>query len=361
VPTDFPDELFLALLDRYLAGESTPSEAQIVRDWLALDAQNRVTLEQLERVRSVVRNRPPTRSADDAWNRAARELEVHRTADESRATALRREGVSETRPRVQPLARTRSMFGRRRYATWVAAATVLIIASAVAYRVNSRTEPVVAAGEEARNYVTSPGQRATIQLADGTQITIGPSSRLRVEGDFGITSRDVSLAGEAYFKVHHDDARPFRVHTSHGVAEDLGTEFIVSAFEGSTSDQVVVSSGKVSLGGTTLSRGQLGRIDQSGKVKVISDVDLELHFGWVDGRVSFRDSRLDQALVRLSRWYDVDFQLADTALGAMKLTASFKEESLSEVLESLDLTLGLRHRTSGRSVIFYSPSQDGSD
>ena len=360
MPTDLPDDLFLALLDRYLAGESTPAEAQIVRDWLALDAENRVMLDQLERVRSVVRNRPPIRSADDAWNRAVRELELDKATDQSGAAAVQRERVSEI-ARVQPLARTRSMVGRRRSATWAAAATFLIVASALAYRVSSRPQPIVAAGEEDRNYVTSRGQRATIQLADGTQITIGPSSQLRVEGDFGKTSRDVALTGEAYFKVHHDDARPFRVHTSHGIAEDLGTEFIVSAFEGATSDQVVVSSGKVALGGATLSRGQLGRIDQSGKVKVVSGVDLDLHFGWIDGRVSFRDSRLDQALARLSRWYDVDFQLADSALGAMTLTASFKEESLSEVLESLNLTLGLRHRTSGRTVIFYSPGPDGSD
>lgn len=347
---DTPDDVLLALLDRYLAGESNQEEAHQVREWLARDPENRRILEELEQFRSVIRSRPPLKSAEESWKRAAAELRIgEKTGTERKYVRTSGEHPSLT-PRLLrvPSATKRSTTG------WAAAAALLIAASGVLYVANLRPKPKAATAIESRRYVTSRGQRATIQLSDGSQLTIGPSSVVDVAADFGATSRNVTLTGEAYFKVRHDAARPFRVHTANGIAEDLGTEFVVSAFSGSGVTQVVVSSGKVALGADTLKRGQLGRMDQRGAVAVSSGVDLDLYFGWIEGRLTFRDARFDQAVSRLTRWYDVDFVLDDPSLGKLPLTASFKDESLSQVLEVLDLTLGVRHRMSGRRVIFYS-------
>lgn len=340
-----PDDVFLALLDRYLAGESNQEEAHQVREWLARDPENRRILEELEQFRSVIHSRPPVKSAEESWKR-------FKAITEGKEGGRVRSGEyavpSPRRMRV-PSSTTRST------TAWAAAAAALLItASGVLYYANLQPKPKETAAAESRRYVTSRGQRATIQLSDGSQLTIGPSSVVDLAADFGAISRDVTLSGEAYFKVKHDSARPFRVHTANGVAEDLGTEFVVSAFSGSGVTQVVVSSGKVALGSKTLTRGELGRIDRRGAVAISSGVDLDLYFGWIDGRLTFRDARLDQAISRLTRWYDIEFVLEDPALGKLPLTVSFKDESLSQVLEVLDLTLGLRHRMSGRRVIFYS-------
>lgn len=214
---------------------------------------------------------------------------------------------------------------------------------------------------EAREYTTARGQRANVELADGSRLTIGPASTVRLGADFGEKSRDVTLVGEAHFRVGHDVTRPFRVHTSTGIAEDLGTEFVVNAYPEMHATEVVVASGKVALSslsaprgsGTALSRGQLGRIDTSGFVTVASGVDLDMYVGWTDGRISFRDMPLRDALPRLSRWYDIELRLSDDRLAALPLSASFKDEPLTQVLQILDITLGVRHEQRGRTVTFY--------
>src|SRR5690242_2085327 len=68
------DAEFLALLDRYLAGESSAVEAEQVRQWLAADSGNQAILNDVDRIRGVARNRPPATRVDAAWARAVSEL-----------------------------------------------------------------------------------------------------------------------------------------------------------------------------------------------------------------------------------------------------------------------------------------------
>jgi ferric-dicitrate binding protein FerR (iron transport regulator) len=97
----------------------------------------------------------------------------------------------------------------------------------------------------------------------------------------------------------------------------------------------------------------MGVADKTGLVTVASNVDLDLYFGWTQGRLSFRDTPVVEAFPSLGRWYDLDFKIAEATLGTLPLTASFHGESLGQVLSVLDLALGLRHEMHGRTVTFY--------
>ena len=82
--------------------------------------------------------------------------------------------------------------------------------------------------EIAYNTINVPrGGDFRLVLSDGTQVAINAESKLRYPIRFDSISRNVYVSGEAYFKVAHDASRPFRVHTSKGVIELLGTEFNV--------------------------------------------------------------------------------------------------------------------------------------
>jgi transmembrane sensor len=334
----------LALLDRYLAGECSSSEAERVREWLAADSANQIVLGELERFRSVARNRPPATSSDAAWRRAVETLGLVET-DRSVAIPLRSD-----RPLVhqEPMKRN-----ARRWAAPAILSGFAIAASALVIFTSSRTAPK-SPESKAREFVTARGQRASIQLADGSELTLGPASTVNVAADFGVTSRELTLVGEAHFDVHHDAAKPFRVHTRNGTAEDLGTEFVIDAYPQSNSTQVVVASGKVALAGTALTRGQMGKLDRSGLVSVTSNVDLDSYFSWTEGRLIFRDTPMNQAIERLGRWYDLDMTIADSKVATLPLTASFKDESIAQMLKVIDLTLGLRHEIHGRNVVFHT-------
>ncbi len=99
----------------------------------------------------------------------------------------------------------------------------------------------------AREVVTARGQRATVELRDGSQVTLGADSRLTIPADFGGTTRTVTLDGEAYFVVTPDARRPFDVRSGFAVTRVLGTRFGVLGRSDRDAVEVIVASGKVAL------------------------------------------------------------------------------------------------------------------
>jgi ferric-dicitrate binding protein FerR (iron transport regulator) len=345
---DFWDAAFMALLDRYVAGEATAAEAEQVREWLAQDPTHRAVLADVERVRDLARNRPPSTRTDAAWAKAVRELGLDSTTPVT-PIAARRAPVHVQVPHV-------GVNAKRNWAWTAIAASLAIAASAIVIVTTSRSTPSTESQAQAKEFTTSRGQRMIVQLADGSELTIAPSSTVRVAADFGLNSRDLTLIGEAQFKVQHDATKPFRVRTPNGVVEDLGTEFNIDTYPETRGTQVVVASGKVALNGTALTRGQLGQLDKNGLVTVASNVDITRYFAWTRGHLSFHDTPTRDAFTRLSRWYDLDFTLADKNLESVPLTASFATESSAQVIKVLELTLRLRHEVHGRTLTFYPAS-----
>ena len=212
-------------------------------------------------------------------------------------------------------------------------------------------------------HTTSTGQRAEVLLADGTRALLSVESHLRVPADYGGGARDVYLDGEAFFDVRHDEHKPFRVHVEGGIAEDLGTEFVVRAYRGDTSVTVVVASGEVALRAdaanarkdvVSLTPRQLGRLHSDGRLSMADGVDVEAFLAWTRGRVAFKDQPFARVARELERWYDVKIDIADSALADAPLIASFDNQPLDEVLRILSRSLDARYTREGK-VVRFSP------
>ena len=171
--------------------------------------------------------------------------------------------------------------------------------------------------------------------------------------------------------VTHDSLRPFRVTTPLGVAEDIGTEFVVTTYPEAHGLRVVVASGMVALrqpprapGRTlpadsfplvTLAQGDLARLDSAGTATV-SRVDPAAYVAWTRGALVFDGATLHDVLPQLARWYDLDFRLADSSLARRRLTTTFRDQSVSQVLDLMALSLDLRVQRDGRTVTLYPSS-----
>lgn len=97
--------------------------------------------------------------------------------------------------------------------------------------------------------VSAPlGQRVDFTLPDGTLVKLNSGATLSYPMQFSKDHRDVSLEGEAYFKVSHNADRPFEVSTFATTVEVLGTEFNIAAdkSQGDFSLALVQGSVKVS-------------------------------------------------------------------------------------------------------------------
>jgi ferric-dicitrate binding protein FerR (iron transport regulator) len=92
----------------------------------------------------------------------------------------------------------------------------------------------------------------------------------------------------------------------------------------------------------------------SGDATVQVNVDLSRYLAWTEGRLVYDETPLRDALTELGRWYDMDFVLADSTLGARHLTATLAGEAISETLTLLSSTLGVDYERHGRTVTFRS-------
>jgi ferric-dicitrate binding protein FerR (iron transport regulator) len=249
-----------------------------------------------------------------------------------------------------------------------AIAATLVIAVGLSFVVRHSTPTPASVVPAAREVATKRGQQATLDLADGSRVVLAAGSRLRIPGDFNVsgpngTRRELYLEGKAYFAVEHDSTRPFIVRTATAITEDLGTEFVVSAYPESRVTQVVVVSGLVELRRpdtagmparplppTQLQPGDVGRLDSTGAATVAHNVALAPYVSWTRGVLAFDAVPVREALAELSRWYDVDFELRGNAIDSLRITGEFREEPVKVAMQRLALMLRVRATQNGRTV-----------
>ena len=93
-------------------------------------------------------------------------------------------------------------------------------------------------------YATQIGEQRSILLADGSTLELNSRSRVRVR--YTKQRRDVDLIeGQALFRVAHNTARPFVVHSGRTQVLAIGTQFDVYQKQAST--VVTVVDGKVEV------------------------------------------------------------------------------------------------------------------
>jgi transmembrane sensor len=323
---------------RLIEGECSPDEAAAIQAWVAADARRGELLDELRAVWRL------TGSGTRQWDVATARRRLLRAYNSPRTD------VEVSRP-ATPTPRQ----AWRSTVTWTRRFAVASCVAAIAAIVAARVQR---AESTSREYVTAPGQRATVSLVDGTRVLLSVDSKLRVLRGYGVGERAVELEGEGYFVVRHDEQAPFIVRTARGTARDLGTEFSVRAYPQESYLQVVVAAGSVALTSAaadpatalTLRPRDRAVIDARGRATVVSGVPLEHYVSWTRGRLVFDDDSVAAVVAQLERWYDLDVAVADASLGAERITISFETESAEEALSALAKVLNVRMTRNGRSV-----------
>lgn len=340
------------LFDRYLAGAVTSGEREEFERWLA---------ERPERAEFVA-----------AWHRALEKMESGMAEADRKAVwsgALEHVGAQGSAAQGQRARLGRPLFRvaepdqrMRRHWPAIAAAALLVAGAVLAGRAlltGPDGSPV------AERVVTVPrGERGQLRLPDGSQVMLAAGSTLRHPLEFPGGSREVMLEGEAYFTVEHDTGRPFRVRAGNLVATDLGTEFLVRAYPEDSGARVVVRSGQVAVrsdqaqdtpgGERVVNPGELGRLGGDG-VPRVEPADTAAYFSWTRGTLVFDGTPLREALPQLSRWYDLEFRLADSSLGSIPLSGRLDQTLTEGRLDLLAGSLGLEQVRVGEVVTLSRP------
>lgn len=334
-------------LDRYLRGEGTAAERESLERWVNADPRRRALAATMRSVGS-------SEAADSQDWDAQRALVRVQTI-----LALRREGARQVHQAQHPkrlrLAREletrrhgrllrRSLFGA---GVAAAAAAGLFLKARAEEALRPPPDP------PAREVVTAPGQRAHIELEDGTRVVLSADGRMRIPRNLATARRrEVWLEGEAFFQVTHDTARAFVVHTAKGSAEDLGTEFAVSTYPEVEGMRLAVREGLVALrarpdsGGAitggrlvalpesvvVLAAGDVGLVNRSGSLEVSRGQSLAPFFAASDGTLALSRVQLRHAIPRLERWYGITIRVRDRLLLSKSISGTFRDESATDVI-----------------------------
>ncbi|MGB3181075.1 MAG: FecR domain-containing protein [Cyclobacteriaceae bacterium] len=323
------------LVGKYLSGEASAKEIAEVEALMVSDEPFR---RHVEESRWLWEHSDKVREAEEvdvdaAWRRVSARID---TGVDTHAPV--RPVVSETRD-SRPRGRTATLpAGTTSLAAAVAA---LVMLSAVAFFfLNRNAEDIIA-------QQTGPSEVIELELPDGTIVTLNENSRLSYAPDFGTDERTVTLSGEGFFDVMRDEHKPFIVHTEALEVTVLGTSFDVQAYDSESESSVVVATGRVRVEAgneeVQLVPGDMGTVSKSNNslTKGKTDGDVRNVSAWRMKSFTFQNEELTDVVENLSDSYHMDVSISEESLKNCRLSATFNNRTLKEVLQIISSTLNV--------------------
>jgi len=198
------------------------------------------------------------------------------------------------------------------------------------------------------------GARVSFKLPDGTVGLLNSGSHLSYSLPFN-KNRYVTLEGEAWFEVNHDEKHPFKITAGNSTVKVLGTRFNMSAYPSEHYVEVVLEEGKVIYinqeipGEVTMSPSER-LVFHNGKISH-SVTDPEKYKAWTEGKLEFRGDSMAEVARRIERWYNVKVELGDKELEKYTFRATFQDDTLEDVLRFLSMTSPIRYQITPRKLM----------
>jgi ferric-dicitrate binding protein FerR (iron transport regulator) len=194
--------------------------------------------------------------------------------------------------------------------------------------------------------ITVPlGQMSEVTLYDGTHVWLNSGTTLQYTDKFGKKNRNISLDGEAFFKVTHSKI-PFRVKLKNSEIEVLGTSFNAISYKNENISYVTLVEGSVninSLSGekiTTIKPSQQITIPENLKDTKVNSVNASFYYSWTEGKIVFEEERLEDVAARLERWYNVEIRLEGQGTADLRFSGTvLKNKPLNQIVKAFDLLL----------------------
>lgn len=225
------------------------------------------------------------------------------------------------------------------------AAVVAVTLAAVTWFSNQTEGDLIAYQE----MVVPVGQRAELNLADGTKVWLNSGSTLTFPISFSDDVRTVKLNGEGYFEVTKNAARPFVVETNKGNIRVLGTEFNVLAYANDDEWETSLIKGSVEVY-RPQSKEAAVRLEPNTKVSIQNDEFIKSGIGetsrflWREGLLCFSNISVKEMLEKVELFYGITIQVKQKQLLGRRYTGKFRtKDGVEHVLKVLQLNHNFRY------------------
>jgi transmembrane sensor len=321
---------------RYITGNATAEEAEMVRLWIGQDAENRKEFYRLKN--------------------------IYVLSGEGKKQVDLTSEYQALRKRMEPTDGRILVF--RRILQYAA---VALFAALATWWVVDRERGKPSETMLTYNEIIVPkGQISEYVFADGTHVWLNSDSRLRFPVNSGLTNREVSLEGEAYFDVARNVKKPFIVHTGAIDVHVLGTSFNIQSYPDMGQTETTLVEGSLEIHNqnrevlATLKPGEQLTYIQSTRSASLERVDTNPYQAWRDGKLIFRDKSLGEIAGSLERWYNVTLIFSDEKIKNYRFTGTIlKYKPFDQILQAIRLTTPIRYQIkvlpeSSNEVTLYS-------
>jgi len=227
------------------------------------------------------------------------------------------------------------------------------------------------------------GAKTKVELADGSFIWVNSGSTLKYPNNVTQKKVDIFLEGEAFFEIVKNSHRQLNVKTSTINIQVHGTSFNVKSYNEDNLVETTLVEGKISITGKVGNRvienpivlkpneqAALNKTsneitvkdeitEESGNdnynkenikseaitpvnlphIKIKEDVDVAEFIAWKDNKIVFKNETLENLVVKLERWYNVDIEIKREELKKSRYTGTFEKETLEQAMKALSISL----------------------
>lgn len=215
--------------------------------------------------------------------------------------------------------------------------------------------------------------KTKLVLPDSTVVWLNAGSKLTYNEHFGITNRNTTLVGEAFFDVKKSSI-PFIIHANAIQIKVLGTVFNVKCYPNENYTETTLVKGRIEV---TMEKrpGELIVLKPNEKLIVDNDQTVEekatsrkepivslttltrardssiVETSWMDDKLAFQDETFSQLAKQMERWYGVTIQINDETVAAERLSGTLTTETVREALDELKMTTPFHYVQKGNLIL----------
>lgn len=207
--------------------------------------------------------------------------------------------------------------------------------------------------------ISTLANRIEVKLPDGSDVMLNHFSSISYPKRFKGNQREVTLNGEAYFKVTKNPKQPFIVSAEMVKVQVLGTQFNVEAYNNDPEVKTTLIEGSVSVSIDSTTKKMVLQPDESA-IYNKNNQTLELainnqtaaDIAWQNNAYIFDKQTLCEIARKLSNSFGVNIEIEDETLANYRLTAKFSNnESLEEILALLQTGREFMYKKIGNQKI----------
>ncbi len=336
--TPMDDNRFLVLATRKLADEATAEELLELEQLMRMDPFLKEEMELLQKY-WLQENLQQTAGTEAALQKVISELEFENS---SPFTIIQKKRLRN------PVLR-------------IAASIALVMALSLTGYILWFTKSKTGASNDLVQKLNAKGVKSTIALADGSKVWLNADSKIEYPSTFTGNTREVFLNGEAFFDIEKNPEKPFIIHLANGTIQVLGTSFNVKAYEGEPIVETSVATGKVAFIPKHKNNTKADTIFLTRNNKVVYELNTEQTTtastiseddkAWIEGKLIFRSMQFNDIATALERNFGKKVVFLDSNLLSYRLTGSFENNTLPEILYYLSKTKSFQYTISDEQII----------